>query len=261
METYLEGNKVPWDDMKYIIGEIMYGGHITDDWDRKLCKAYLDFLMKEELFDEMDMIPYPPKNSNTSFKCPKVPSFDAYFSHINALPETPLTFGMNPNAELNYREDQADTLFTTLQDLQPKDAKGGTEQDTAQQEKFKDIKDMVEKFDSQRISQDFFKGDENRSPFQNVFMQEGDRMNSLIKTILDSMNDLELAMNGQLTMTETLDNLQDCLMMYRVPEQWQKYETTRTLLPWLGNLSYRIEQLNNWKIGRASCRERVSSPV
>jgi dynein heavy chain len=247
METYLEGNKVPWDDMKYIIGEIMYGGHITDDWDRKLCKAYLDFLMREELFDEMDLIPYPPKNSSTSFKCPKVPSYDAYFSHINVLPETPLTFGMSPNAELNYREDQADTLFSTLQDLQPKDLKGGAEQDGAQQEKFKDTKDMVEKFDSQRIPPDLLKGDENRSPFQNVFLQEADRMNSLITDILSSMNDLELALSGQLTMTETLDKLQDCLIMYRVPDQWQKYESMRTLLPWLTNLGYRIEQLNNWK--------------
>eukprot|EP01022_Parablepharisma_sp_SALTPOND_P010884 TRINITY_DN144_c0_g3_i1.p1 TRINITY_DN144_c0_g3~~TRINITY_DN144_c0_g3_i1.p1 ORF type:complete len:4665 (-),score=723.90 TRINITY_DN144_c0_g3_i1:29991-43985(-) len=247
METYLEGSKVPWEDMKYIIGEIMYGGHITDDWDRKLCKAYLDFLMRDELFEEMDMIPYPPKNSNTSFKCVKLPSYESCFNHINGLPETPLTFGMNPNAELNYREEQADTLFSTLQDLQPKDAKGTGEEASAQQEKFKEIKDMVEKFDSQRIPSDMLRGDENRSPFQNVFMQESERMNSLISSILISMNDLELAMNGQLTMTEAMDRLQDCLIMYRVPEEWQKYETTRTLLPWLTNLSYRIEQLNNWK--------------
>lgn len=247
METYLEGSKVPWDDMKYIIGEIMYGGHITDDWDRRLCKAYLDFLMREDLFDEMDMVPYPPKNSTVSFKCPKAPNYEAYFDHINLLPETPLVFGMNPNAELNFREDQADALFSTLQDLQSKDSKVGGEEGSAQQEKFKDIKDMVEKYDSQRVPSDLLKGDENRTPFQNVFMQEADRMNNLITDILNSMNDLELAMNGQLTMTEALDNLQECLLLYRVPEQWQKYESIRTLLPWLTNLSYRIEQLNNWK--------------
>ena len=27
----------------------MYGGHITDDWDRKLCKTYLEEYMKPEL--------------------------------------------------------------------------------------------------------------------------------------------------------------------------------------------------------------------
>ena len=35
--NYLEANsKVPWDDLRYLFGEIMYGGHITDDWDRKV---------------------------------------------------------------------------------------------------------------------------------------------------------------------------------------------------------------------------------
>lgn len=34
--NYLEANaKVPWEDLRYLFGEIMYGGHITDDWDRK----------------------------------------------------------------------------------------------------------------------------------------------------------------------------------------------------------------------------------
>lgn len=41
--NYLENNnKVPWDDLKYIFGEIMYGGHIVEDWDRRLAFAYLD---------------------------------------------------------------------------------------------------------------------------------------------------------------------------------------------------------------------------
>ncbi len=31
--NYLENNvKVPWDDLRYIFGEIMYGGHIVEDW-------------------------------------------------------------------------------------------------------------------------------------------------------------------------------------------------------------------------------------
>lgn len=37
---------VPWDDLRYIFGEIMYGGHITDDWDRRTNAAYLKTLIK-----------------------------------------------------------------------------------------------------------------------------------------------------------------------------------------------------------------------
>jgi len=47
--NYLEANaKVPWTDLRYLFGQIMYGGHITDDWDRKLCRTYLEEYMKPE---------------------------------------------------------------------------------------------------------------------------------------------------------------------------------------------------------------------
>ena len=36
--------KVPWDDLRYNFGEIMYGGHITDSWDRRTNNAYLTTL-------------------------------------------------------------------------------------------------------------------------------------------------------------------------------------------------------------------------
>lgn len=40
---------MPWEDLRYLFGEIMYGGHITDDWDRRLCRTYLLVFMDNEM--------------------------------------------------------------------------------------------------------------------------------------------------------------------------------------------------------------------
>lgn len=49
---------MPWDDLRYLFGEIMYGGHITDDWDRRLCKTYLvEYIRAEMLEGEIQLAP------------------------------------------------------------------------------------------------------------------------------------------------------------------------------------------------------------
>ena len=49
--NYLENgsSKIPFEDLRYLFGEIIYGGHITDYWDRRLCKTFLDELVIQKM--------------------------------------------------------------------------------------------------------------------------------------------------------------------------------------------------------------------
>ena len=118
MDENASAGKVPWDDLKYIFGEIMYGGHIVDDWDRIYCAATLDQLMNNELLDEAELFPFI-EGRNISFKCPPPYSYEKYIEHIETEcpPETPLAFGMHPNAEIDFRTNQCIELFRTLQEI------------------------------------------------------------------------------------------------------------------------------------------------
>ena len=62
LKNYMDRNaasgKVTWDDFRYIFGEIMYGGHIVDEWDRRLNRSYLEYLMKDSLLDESELFPF-----------------------------------------------------------------------------------------------------------------------------------------------------------------------------------------------------------
>jgi len=117
---------VPWDDLKYIFGAIMYGGHIVDDWDRVFCMSFLDNLMNEQLFEEANMFPFC-EGKNYAFKCPPSLAYDKYKEYITEeMPaESPLAFGMHPNAEIDFRTTLCNNLFKTLVELQPKDASVG----------------------------------------------------------------------------------------------------------------------------------------
>ena len=68
--NYLEANnRVPWEDLRYLFGEIMYGGHITDDWDRRLCQVYLEeFMHPDQLDGELMLAPGFPTPPNTDYK-------------------------------------------------------------------------------------------------------------------------------------------------------------------------------------------------
>lgn len=75
---------MPFDDLRYIFGEIMYGGHIVDDWDRRLCMAYLDNIMHEGIFDELELFPFI-ESKNPSFKVPPVSNYEKYIEHIEQV--------------------------------------------------------------------------------------------------------------------------------------------------------------------------------
>nr|CAH8868660.1 unnamed protein product [Trichobilharzia regenti] len=75
--NYLEANsKVPWEDLRYLFGDIMYGGHITDDWDRRLCKTYLEeYLVPEMLDGDHCLAP--------NFKTPQNTDYKGYHQYID----------------------------------------------------------------------------------------------------------------------------------------------------------------------------------
>jgi dynein heavy chain len=42
---------LPWDTLRYLIGEAMYGGRVTDDFDRRVLNTYLKEYLGDFIFD------------------------------------------------------------------------------------------------------------------------------------------------------------------------------------------------------------------
>lgn len=43
-----EYQQTPWDALKYLIAGVNYGGHVTDDWDRRLLVTYINHYFCDE---------------------------------------------------------------------------------------------------------------------------------------------------------------------------------------------------------------------
>jgi dynein heavy chain len=252
LRNYMENApaQVPWTDLQYLFGEIMYGGHIVNGFDRLVCGAYLDFFMKDDLLDEKAMFPYSDDRKLT-FQAPKTSSsYDRVLEHIDTelKTDTPLAYGLHPNAEIGFRTDQAVALFKTVMSLQPRAATGaaaagdGGSADGPLQDILDQMRDAH--FECVEIAE----GMEEIGPFQNVFLQECDRMNVLQAEMMRSLLELEMGFRGELTMSDAMEQLGDSLFSGVVPSTWVRYAypSMRPLTSWLADLAMRFQQLSDW---------------
>jgi len=100
--NYLENStsgKVPWDDLRYLFGEIMYGGHIVDDWDRKLCKTYLEFFMNDNLLDEAELVPHSEGGSRAT-RLPRLRTRSTSSTSTKCRVSPPCTTACTPTPRL-----------------------------------------------------------------------------------------------------------------------------------------------------------------
>jgi len=69
-------------------------------------------------------------------------------------------------------------------------------------------------------------------------LQECEVMNVLIKVIVSSLQEIELAFKGELTMTANMETLMDSIFYNNIPATWAKFAfpSSRGLGSWLDNL-------------------------
>lgn len=242
---------MPFEDLIYIFGEIMYGGHIVDDWDRRLCNAYLQQIMNEGLFDELELFPFID-GKNLSFKVPIACPYDRYLEHIETAlgAETPLSYGLHPNTEIGFRTALCQQLFNSLLDLTPKDDADSGAGDVksnvdiaAEQIKLiledMNLRGLIFNMEDIKTRIDI----DNKTPYQNVFMQEIEYMNMLMEAMVTSLEEISQGLQGLLTISEAMEQIIDSLALNRVPTAWTilAYPSKRGLASWLVNLMKRID--------------------
>jgi len=165
-----------------------------------------------------------------------------------------MMFGLHPNAEIEFRTKQSNQLYVIVADLQPKGASaGGGDQSSDERVKILmeeiqdklgdalvDMEDLVSRIEAEG----------GRTPHVNVFYQECQYMNVLVGEMKKSLEVLVLGLNGELQMSDAMEELMNSLTMNSVPDSWAKlaFQSMRPLAGWLDNLLMRIRQLQDWVV-------------
>jgi dynein heavy chain len=253
LEAYLEDNaNTPFQDLRYIFGEIMYGGHITDAWDRTTCNTYLSVLVIPELFEGLQLGP--------GFNSPNAEEFDyaAYANFIEeGMPaESPPQFGLHANAEIGFLTVAAEDLFKTIQSLSGGSGDGGGAGSGAAAV----MNDLLE-----RLPEPFeLIGLKERAaplqitetgPYVTDALQECTYMNVLTNEMRRSLVELGKGLKGQLNMSQTMEDLVTALAKNEVPGRnpwslasWEKlaWFSKKGLISWFLDMVKRIDQLVMW---------------
>ena len=95
----IDAEEIPWDAMKYMTGQINYGGRVTDDWDRVLLLKVLERFYTDDILVENYRFShsgnyYVPTHSH-------VFELKGYIETLS-LTEEPEVFGMHQNANIAY---------------------------------------------------------------------------------------------------------------------------------------------------------------
>ncbi|NXT54658.1 DYH17 protein, partial [Pluvianellus socialis] len=241
--NYLEANpKVPWDDLRYLFGEIMYGGHITDDWDRRLCRTYLSEYVRAEMLEgEVYLAP--------GFLIPPSLDYKGYHEYIddNLPPESPYLYGLHPNAEIGFLTVTSDRLFRTVLEMQPKESDAGGGSGVSREEKAI-LDEIMERLPEPFNMAEIMAKAVDKTPYVVVAFQECERMNILTHEIRRSLRELDLGLKGELTITSDMEELANALFYDNVPESWTRYAypSLLSLGAWYADLLLRIRELEVW---------------
>jgi len=257
LSSYLDNSvDVPWSDLKYIFGEIMYGGHITDAWDRRTNNDYLQTYLKPELFEGLELGP--------GFKSPAHEAglnFEQHFEYIeNSLPsESPPLFGLHNNAEIGFMINSQNSLFEKIASLSGGGESGSSVSDSGDGVR-STLEDILERLPP--VYDMITLGENASEPLKGAFspycvnaLQECGRMNTLLTYITETLVELRKGMDGQLNMSDAMEDFSSALSMFQVPGRnpfhqtsWEKraWPSQKSLLSWFADLIKRCDQLTAW---------------
>ncbi len=241
--------QVPYKVIKFLTGQINYGGRVTDDWDRRTLMTIIEkFVNPDVLSDDYLFSPSLPEYRSIPAK-----EYQDYLDYLESLPKIahPEIFGLHENAEITYNTFEIANTTETIIQMQPGGGGGGGSNVSTIDETIEGVAtDILHKLP------DVFNVYDVRARYptkysesmNTVIVQEVLRYNKLIAVVSQSLRDLLKAIKGEVVMSKALEKVGSSLFNNQVPEMWADaaYPSMMSLSAWVTDLIQRLKFIETW---------------
>ncbi|XP_024377701.2 uncharacterized protein [Physcomitrium patens] len=239
---------IPYKVIRFLCGEINYGGRVTDDKDRRCINTLLLTFITPLVVESEG---YKFSNSGI-FRVPKdVATVSGYLNYIRELPLAPKPeiFGLHENADITCDQNESYDLFGTLLSLQPREqvqGKGMSQDNIIEASCLEIQASCPNVFDMVHVLQEY--PTKYEESMNTVLTQECIRYNGLLSIMRISLQQLLKALKGLVVISNDLEMLKTSIFNNQVPEIWQgkAYPSLKPLASWIKDLLERCAFINTW---------------
>ena len=79
-----------------------------------------------------------------------------------------------------------------------------------------------------------------------VLLHEMEKYNALLSILSSTLDRLQKAVTGEVVMSQDLDYMYTCFLMFKVPPAWHAYDSLKSLGEWYPDLAARVQFMRSW---------------
>ncbi|KDQ54817.1 hypothetical protein JAAARDRAFT_37924 [Jaapia argillacea MUCL 33604] len=257
--TNIDPAAIPWDALRTLVKQSVYGGRVDSDFDQRILDAFVDGLFTASAYN-VDFNLVPSTNGEQTLTTPEGTKLDHFLSWVQGLPdrEPPSWLSLPPTAERLIAIAQGKELLGKLRKMRmladDEDdvvAVGGPSKGVPNQQPawMRNLHDRCNEWLSQlpaafnTLSKP---SNDNQDPLYRLFFREGAVGHQLLVQVRKDLSDVAKVCQGALKQTNHLRTLMSSLTKGTIPPHWRRYNVHKAMsvAEWIPNLSRRLAQLD-----------------
>ncbi|KAI9572626.1 dynein heavy chain and region D6 of dynein motor-domain-containing protein [Boletus coccyginus] len=250
---------IPWDALRALIKQSVYGGRIDSDFDQRILDAFVDKLFTPAAYN-VDFNLVPSINSSQVLEAPDGTKLEHFLSWVQGLPdrEPPSWLTLPPTAERVIAVAQGNELLGKLRKMRtlvddeddvPSTGSPFKSQSSEQPAWMRNLHERCREWLTQLPSSLNTlpkQSSDNPDPLYRLFFREGSIGRKLLDHVRRDLADVVKVCEGELKQTNHLRALMSALTKGTIPTHWRRYKVPKAMSvsEWIPDLARRLAQLD-----------------